>query len=108
MTLDYKSVCDKCYRKNYSDTAKQCGYQPCPGTLRVIDYGDLPERFKYAYKTGERIRVKFPWGEVKTGTVGLTTGWKPAFLLIARRNSHGSSDILSHDVVFTTEKITRR
>lgn len=45
-------------------------------------------------------------GEVKTGTVGVTSGWKPVFLLMARRNCIGSSTVLTHNVEFTTEKVS--
>ena len=41
--------------------------------------------------------------ETRTGYIGITTGWKPAFLLISRINSTGSSDVLSaKDVIVAT------
>jgi len=70
------------------------------------DPSDLSMKFVKAFNTGERIRVKV-YGEVKTGTVGVTTGWKPVFLLMARKNCFGSSVLLTHDVEFTTEPVTR-
>ena len=72
-----------------------------------FDSSDLDQRFIAAYNDGQRIRVKFPWGEVKTGRVGVTTGWKPVFLLIRNRNQICSSDLLRNDVIFTSEKCTR-
>ena len=105
--LSYKTVCDVCYRKTWYEGPRKCSYNPCPGTLRVIDYSGIPEKFKNYLGTGERVRVKFSWGEVKTGTIGLTTGWKPALLLILTRRSHGSSYILDSSTEFTREKVTR-
>lgn len=34
---------------------------------------------------------------VRTGTVGKTTGWRPAYLIMARVDSVGSSDLVSLD-----------
>lgn len=72
-----------------------------------FDPSALAEKWIPGYCTGERIRVRFPWGEVKTGTVGITTGWRPVFLLILTRRSLGSSLILDNNVVFTNDKVTR-
>ena len=59
------------------------------------------------YESGRRVRVVTVYGTgpdreeyVRTGVVGLTTGWRPAFLLMHRTSDHGSSDLLrSSDVV---------
>lgn len=51
----------------------------------------LDPRFVRYFNSGERIRVDFGDGLVKTGTVGVTTGWQPCFLLMLRRDSDGSS-----------------
>lgn len=72
-----------------------------------FDPSELAEKWVPAYCTGERVRVRFPWGEVKTGTVGVTTGWRPVFLLILTSRSRGSSLILDNSVVFTSDKVTR-
>lgn len=45
------------------------------------------------WETGERIRVEGPAG-IRTGTVGMTTGWRPAFLLMHRSSDLGSWDVL--------------
>lgn len=71
------------------------------------DPSDLSMKFVKAFNTGERIRVKM-YGEVMTGTVGVTTGWKPVFLLMRRSNAIGSSYLLTHEVSFTDEKIARK
>lgn len=73
----------------------------------AFDKSDLFERWIPAFNSGERIRVLFPWGDVKTGTVGVTAGRKPVFLLMNNRRSIGSSDILNAEVVYTSQKITR-
>jgi hypothetical protein len=63
---------------------------------KAREYGDkfdvsyLSHEFVPYYENGKRITVQFSSGEVKRGTVGVTTGWKPVFLLMLRRNSVGS------------------
>mgnify|MGYP001603505588 CR=1 FL=1 len=61
-----------------------------------FDNSGLAENFIPYYNSGERIEVKFPDGSVKRGTVGVTTGWKPCFLLMLTSRSVGSSWTL-HD-----------
>lgn len=110
----HKTVCDRCGRGTWYETEGQAcrmgatifcptchqstGEGPCPGHLRLIDRSELAPQFAAAYASGERIRVRFSWDEdgtkTKTGTVGKTTGWKPAYLLMARSDSIGSSDLL--------------
>ena len=75
---------------------------------KKFDASELDSKFVPAYNDKQRIRVKFPWGEVKTGTVGVTTGWKPHFLLMIRSNHIGSSYLLRKNVIFTKEKCTVR
>lgn len=58
-----------------------------------FDVSHLDDRFVRYFQTGERIKVEI-YGEVKHGTVGVTTGWRPAFLLMARSNCIGSTEIL--------------
>lgn len=55
---------------------------------------------RHAYETGARVRVEGPMG-TRTGTIGCTTGWRPAFLLM-----HRSSDIGSWDVLGPDDKVT--
>lgn len=71
------------------------------------DPSELADKFGPAFSSGERIRVEFPWGEVRTGTVGVTTGWRPVFLLMLSSRSRGSSYILDDRVKFTSAKVTR-
>lgn len=49
-----------------------------------------------------RVRTTYDGGETfeRTGRIGATTGWRPAFLLIHRSNDHGSGDVLGeHDEI---------
>lgn len=45
------------------------------------------------YENGNRIEVMFD-GVKKRGYVGITTGWRPLFILLLTRRSIGSSWIL--------------
>lgn len=74
---------------------------------RHFDSSKLFERWIPAYNSGERIRVRFPDGETKTGTVGVTFGWIPRFLLVRNSRSLGSSDVLDGNVVFSSSKVGR-
>jgi len=62
-----------------------------------FDPSALADQFKPYFGTGKRIRVRFSYGEELTGTVGATTGWRPAFLLMRRSNSQGSPWLLGPD-----------
>lgn len=63
-----------------------------------------PQFWPY-FRTGTRIQVtttypapEVPW--VRTGTVDVTDGWRPVFLLMHRAGDGGSSDTLGeHDRV---------
>jgi hypothetical protein len=55
-----------------------------------FDTSDLNQEFIKHYESGERVTVNFGY-EKKRGTIGVTTGWKPCFLLMLRSNSRGSS-----------------
>lgn len=62
------------------------------------DPSDLTPKFIPYFESGDRIRVRYRHGDyvmTRTGTVSVTTGWRPAFLLIRRVSDHGSSDVLS-------------
>ena len=62
---------------------------------RSLDLSDIAEQFKDAYESGERIEVATGYGEIKRGTVGLTTGSRPSFLLMHNKRCIGSSTLLS-------------
>jgi hypothetical protein len=67
-----------------------------------FDQSDLSEQFVPYYESGQRIEVEFSHGEIKRGTIEVTTGWKPVFLLMLRSNSIRSSYTLSNQ-----DKITK-
>jgi len=50
----------------------------------------LNKSFIPYYENQERITVDFGY-EKKRGTIGITTGWVPCFLLMLRKDSRGSS-----------------
>lgn len=61
-----------------------------------FDKSDLNTDFIYAFESGERVSVQFKDNngevyETKRGTIGITTGWKPVFLLMLTKRSLGSS-----------------
>lgn len=63
-----------------------------------FDASDLDERFARYYFSKERIKVSIDGEkEVQFGTVGKTTGWKPAFLLMRSSRAMGSSVILGRN-----------
>ena len=62
-----------------------------------FDASDLAQQFVRYYESGQRIRVKFNYGEELTGTIGITSGWRPAFLLMRTSRSIGSPWLLGKD-----------
>lgn len=68
-----------------------------------FDPSDLAPQFVPYFESGARIEVRttYPSGQswTRRGRVGITTGWKPAFLLMARTNCRGSSDLLGPTAV---------
>lgn len=83
MTRDYRNhIANK--RREYGDK---------------FDASDLAPQFIEHFESGARIEVEFVGQagnvyETKRGTVGITTGWKPVFLLMLTSRSIGSSHIL--------------
>lgn len=61
-----------------------------------FDTSELDTRFiEYFHKD---IRIKIDnYGTIEHGTVSVTTGWKPIFLLIHRKSDYGSSTTLSRN-----------
>ena len=62
---------------------------------RKFNQSGIAKKFIPAYNHGQRIRVKFSTGEVLSGRVGATTGWKPSLMLVLTSRSMGSSWLLS-------------
>ena len=61
-----------------------------------FDASELNPAFIQAYESGARIKVDFGY-EKKRGTIGVTTGWKPCFLLMLTKRSMGSSYTIGKD-----------
>lgn len=61
----------------------------------LFDASELPDKFIPYFESGQRIIVKSPWGETERGYVGITTGWKPSFLLLKTKRSLGSDTLLN-------------
>jgi hypothetical protein len=76
------------------------------------EYGDkfdssgLDQRFAAFYGSGQRIKVD-DCGQVLTGTVGVTTGWRPVFLLMRSTRSIGSSVTLGPATKVLAVKVGR-
>lgn len=64
----------------------------------ALDLSDLDPRFVEHYNNGARLAVVYgAWDDtarIEYGTVGCTTGWKPAWLLMHNTRSLGSSVLL--------------
>ena len=113
----FTSICNQCYQKGwhtkpekcirqYSVSCKECGsyenstMKQCTGTNIMRDYSNIAQIFAPFYGKDTRIKVAFCDNngkvyETKTGTVSMTTGWKPSLMLVLRKNSNGSSWLLS-------------
>lgn len=113
---NHTSMCDRCGAKGYHEKpgpclrkypnrCKECdqcvsGMRDCGGTNVMIDYSDIARAFVSAYESGRRITVRFSTGEEKRGTVSKTTGRKPVFILMPRKNSVFSSyEISDKDMI---------
>lgn len=62
---------------------------------------DLNPDFIKAYDSQQRVKVDFG-GIVKTGRIGITTGWRPCFLLMLRRDVKGSSWLIGDEAKIIT------
>lgn len=54
-----------------------------------------------------RVEVVSPSGYTRRGTISITTGWQPSLMLIHRRGSSGSWDLL-HENDIIVAAITKR
>lgn len=78
---------------------------------RIAEYGkdkfdasELDRRFLGYFESGQRIKVN-TCGMVLTGTVGVTTGWKPCFILMRTARSRGGSWTLGpKDVILAVKR----
>lgn len=68
------------------------------GDLREFNCDDLCPNCITHYNRGLLRRIKVRWladGSEQWGTLGITTGWKPCFMLLANRASKGSANLLT-------------
>ena len=72
-----------------------------------FDASNLDLRFVSAFNNRTRIKVQ-AYGETYFGTVGVTTGWKPAFLLMHNSRSIGSGTILGPNYEIVAVKRGRK
>lgn len=62
---------------------------------KKFNSSNLNKDFIRYYENQERIEVDFGY-EVKRGRIGITTGWKPSFLLMLTKGSIGSSHLINN------------
>lgn len=73
----------------------------CDGKRQIhgdkFDSSDLDKCVVTHYNAMSRRRIKVEWkdGSTQWGSVGVTTGWKPVFLLMQNRYSRSSSHTLT-------------
>lgn len=61
-----------------------------------FDSSKLSKKFIKYFENEQRIEVKRPYKDESNlrGYVGITTGWRPSFILLLKSNSTGSSELL--------------
>ena len=104
---EYKTVCNKCYRKTWYETEQPCKCTrwengepvPCGGTLKVIDNSQLDPRFTRFHETGERVEITYQDGEKVRCYIGKSTGWTPIYLEIKKSNSTGGGSLMTQGIV---------
>lgn len=87
---------------NHAYVAAIARFKAVHGT-KFTDSG-LDPRFIPFYQTGQRIKVNTMGMEV-TGTVTMTTGWRPSFLLMRRSSDHGSMFILDSSTTLLAKQV---
>jgi hypothetical protein len=68
-----------------------------------FDASDLNPNCITHYNAGHKRRIKVRWrdGLEQWGCLGITTGWRPTFLLMHNRRAIGSGNTLPNDGSFT-------
>lgn len=79
-------------KRNYRETI-----QRRKGTYVNFDESALVPSCVPYFESQQRVRVEFSHGVIKTGRIGLTTGWTPAFILMLTSRSLGSMWVINHD-----------
>ncbi len=75
-----------------------------------FDASDLNPNCVSHYNAGElrRVKVRFRDGEERWGRVGVTTGWKPCFLLMHNRRAVGSGNLIGEGCLIVDYKDMKR
>ncbi len=95
-----KETCDSC---GHSETVEPLKMERCKGTLRLIDYSELDPRFLDYFESGQRIEITYEWGETERCYVGKSTGYKPIWLLIRKKNSFGGEALMPNKITAIKE-----
>jgi hypothetical protein len=86
--------------EKFTDYVKRKEYQ-CKREGHTFDASNLNPEFIPYWETGQRVEVMGPiWNghsETMRGYIGITTGWKPVFLLMRRVGDYGSSWTIGKD-----------
>jgi len=71
--------------------------ESCPN----LDTAELYPQFQDAFISRQRVEVTGPIFGTRRGYVGITTGWRPAFILLHNSISRSSPDVLGKDETIT-------
>ena len=100
MKNEYKSICNKCYKRTWYETVQPCHVAGCTGTLQLIDNTNISTHLNI----GSRYSFQDSTGKIKRFTLGKTTGWRPCLLLLHNSRSLGSSrTVNAPDLVYTVQ-----
>lgn len=71
-----------------------------------FDTSGLAPKFIPYFESGQRIIVRTHFNWVVRGYVGVTTGWKPSFILLSKSNSISSPVLLDnrYEIIGTVNK----
>lgn len=65
---------------------------------KKFDASGLNPEFIPHFNSGDRVEITdTKYNYTRRGTIGITTGWKPCFLIMSRSNSRSSSDCISEN-----------
>lgn len=87
-----------------------CRAREAWGSTLDLGHLDASSQFKPAFRTGRRVTVQLRSTggtiiDVKSGYVGVTTGWRPAFILLLTKRSKSSHILLgANDRLIIKEK----
>ena len=97
MLIKYKPVAPKKYTEYCKRKKKEYGNE--------FSDKDLAQQFAPYLHTKIQIVVKDTYKQTHTGFVGVTTGWRPSFLLLDSIHSCDSDFLLQHEDTIIAIKI---